>query len=149
MRQGLSFSVHHVLKLTPRATMAHTITLNIYYEDTDAGGVVYYANYLRYMERARTEFLRDRGIDVHGWHREGMFFVVSHVDISYRRPAVLGDTVEVTTEVSEIKNASLGIRNGVWRDGTLLVEALVTLVCVDADYRPRRFPAGFRERLSS
>lgn len=67
--------------------MDHRIKVKIYYEDTDAGGVVYYANYLRYMERARTEFLAEHGINVAEHHHHGNFFVVTHVDIRYKRPA--------------------------------------------------------------
>lgn len=123
--------------------MAHSIKVKVYYEDTDAGGVVYYANYLRFMERARTEFLAEHGINVAGYHNEGFFFVVTHVDISYKRPARLGETVDVTTDVEELKNVSLTIKNRILRDDTLLVEALVTIACIDKDGRPRRLPESF------
>ena len=123
--------------------MPHSIKVKIYYEDTDAGGVVYYANYLRYMERARTEFLAEKGINIAQFHDQGLFFVVTHVDISYKRPARLGEIVDVTTEVSEMKKASMTILNRVCRDGLVLVEALVTIACIDKDGRPKRLPESF------
>jgi acyl-CoA thioester hydrolase len=124
-------------------TMLHTIKVKIYYDDTDAGGVVYYANYLRYMERARTEFLAEYGINVAEHHHHGYFFVVTHVDISYKRPARLGETIDITTEVEEVRHASMTIRNCILKEGTLLVEALVTFACTDSEGRPKRLPESF------
>jgi tol-pal system-associated acyl-CoA thioesterase len=124
-------------------TMEHTIKVKIYYDDTDAGGVVYYANYLRYMERARTEFLSEYGINVAEHHHRGSFFVVTHVDISYKRPARLGETIDITTEVEEVRQASMTIRNCIVKDGSLLVEALVTFACIDTEGRPKRLPESF------
>ncbi|MCL4457199.1 MAG: YbgC/FadM family acyl-CoA thioesterase [Nitrospirae bacterium] len=124
--------------------MAHEIKLKIYYEDTDAGGVVYYANYLRYMERARTEFLAGGGINVAAMHNEGYFFVVAHVDIHYKRSARLGDVITITTEITELKNASMIIKHQVLKEDTLIAEALVTLACIDRDGKPTRFPEGFK-----
>ncbi len=123
--------------------MAHSIKVKIYYEDTDAGGVVYYANYLRYMERARTEFLAEKGINIAQFHAEGLFFVVTHVDISYKRPARLGEIIDVTTEVAEMKKASMTILNRVCKEGFVMVEALVTIACIDKDGRPKRLPESF------
>ena len=123
--------------------MDHRIKVKIYYEDTDAGGVVSYANYLRYMERARTEFLAEHGINVAEHHHHGNFFVVTHVDIRYKRPAGLGETIEVTTEVQEVRNASMTIKNSIMREGSLLVEALLTFACIDADGKPKRLPESF------
>src|SRR5208337_4234106 len=101
----------------------HQISVKIYYEDTDAGGVVYYGNYLRYLERARTEFLLDRGISVAEFHQKGLFFAVTHVEISYKRPARLGDIIKITTEIAEMKNASAVLKNLIFRNDTLLAEA--------------------------
>ncbi|WP_333653449.1 YbgC/FadM family acyl-CoA thioesterase [Dissulfurispira sp.] len=124
--------------------MAHEIKLKIYYEDTDAGGVVYYANYLRYMERARTEFLADKGINIAEMHNQGYFFVVTHVDIHYKRSARLGDVITITTGITELKNASMTIKHRVLKDDTLIAEALVTLACIDRNGKPTRFPENFR-----
>ncbi|TAN42622.1 MAG: tol-pal system-associated acyl-CoA thioesterase [Nitrospirae bacterium] len=120
------------------------MNIKIYYEDTDAGGVVYYANYLRYLERARTEFLFEHDINVAEFHDQGLFFVVTHVDIHYRRSARLGDVITVTTEVSELKNASLLLKHKILKDETLLIEAAVTIACIDTGGRPRRLPESFK-----
>ncbi len=121
----------------------HNIKVKIYYEDTDAGGVVYYASYLRYLEMARMEFLSNRGIDIIGFHKRGIFFVVTHLEISYKRPARLGDVLTITTEVVEIKNASLRIKNQVLRDTELIAEALITVACIE-NGRLRRLPDAFK-----
>ncbi len=123
--------------------MAHSIKVKIYYEDTDAGGIVYHANYLRYLERARTEFLKEQGIDVAEYHRKGIFFAVVHIDIYYKSPAQLGDILTVTTEVAEIKKASLTVKNQIFKDDRLLVEAFITFACLNSSYRPLRLPEAF------
>ncbi|MEW6116271.1 MAG: YbgC/FadM family acyl-CoA thioesterase [Nitrospirota bacterium] len=124
--------------------MAHTYKAKVYYEDTDAGGVVYYGKYLGFLERARTEFLLEKGISVADYHHQGLFLVVTRVDISYKKPARLGDIIEITTEITEIKNASMTLKNQVLRDGVLLVEAYVTFACIDKDGRPKRLPEALR-----
>lgn len=120
--------------------MEGRLPIKVYYEDTDAGGVVYYANYLRYMERARTEFLAQRGIDVAEYHGKGVLFVVARVGIRYRSPARLGDRIEVTTEVTGMKAASITLRHRVLKEDALLAEAEVVLACTDRDGKPRRLP---------
>lgn len=122
-----------------------TLRIKVYYEDTDAGGVVYYANYLRYLERGRTEFLADSGINVAEYHRGGLIFTVTQVDIRYRRPAALGDTVEIITEIADMKNASLTFSQKVMKDGALLAEAEVTLACVDQSGKPQRLPEEIKK----
>lgn len=124
------------------------IKIKIYYEDTDAGGVVYYANYLRYLERARTEFLLEEGIDVAEYHNKGYLFAVIHVDINYKRPARLGEIIEVTTEIVEITNATISLKHRILRDSTLLVDANVRVACIDKEGKPRRIPDSFK-RLRS
>jgi len=123
----------------------HRFKIKIYYEDTDAAGVVYYANYLRYFERARTEFLFENGIDVAAYHEKGYFFAVVHVDIKYKKPARLGDTIEVATKVTAIKNATISLKQHALKDETLLVEADVKLAFIDKDGRPRRLPAELKK----
>ncbi len=126
----------------------HQVSVKVYYEDTDAGGVVYYGNYLRFLERARTEFLLDHGISVAELHNQGLFFAVTHVDISYRRPARLGETINITTEIFEMKKASTVFKSLILRNDTLLVEAYVTFACIDKEGKARRLPAELR-RLSA
>jgi acyl-CoA thioester hydrolase len=77
------------------------VEVRIYYEDTDCGGVVYYANYLKYFERARTQYLEDRGLSVAGLMQAGRVFVVVHAELEYRAPAYYGDTLEIETTIPE------------------------------------------------
>jgi acyl-CoA thioester hydrolase len=122
----------------------HRFKVKIYYEDTDAGGVVYYANYLRYMERARTEFLLKKGINVAEHHDKGFLFAVVHVDINYKKPARLGEIIEVATEVTEVSHVTITLRQLVLRENDLLVEAAVKLACINGNGRPQRLPEEFR-----
>ncbi|MCX7991342.1 MAG: tol-pal system-associated acyl-CoA thioesterase [Proteobacteria bacterium] len=117
-----------------------TLKVKIYYEDTDAGGIVYHANYLKYLERGRTEFLAERGINIAEYHRNGTLFVVSHIEISYKKPAFLGDTLEVHTEIEELKKVSMTIKNKIKRGEDIICEALVTIACLNEKLKPRRLP---------
>jgi acyl-CoA thioester hydrolase len=127
--------------------MIHKMPIKIYYEDTDAGGVVYHANYLKFMERARTEILSDAGFPVHDYHARGMYFVVVHVDIKYRRSAKLGDTVEVVSSAHKIKHASMSINQRIEKDGELMAEAIVTIAMVDNSHKPIRLPSDLKEAM--
>jgi acyl-CoA thioester hydrolase len=121
----------------------HKFKVKIYYEDTDAGGVVYYANYLRYLERARTEFLLERGIDVAECHDKGYLFAVIHVDIRYKQPARLGETIHVTTVIAEMTNATITLKHQIFRGDVLLIEATVRIASINKDGKPHRLPDGF------
>jgi len=125
--------------------------VRIYYEDTDAGGVVYHANYLRYMERGRTEYLRERGMSVQAMHDAGIIFPVVAIEINYRAPATLDDLLEVETGILAVKNSSFVAEQKVVRkeDGKLLVEAKVTLACVGTELKAKRLPPDLRELLVS
>lgn len=114
----------------------------MYWEDTDAGGVVFYANYLKFFERARTEWLRARGFGQESLRVEhGLMFVVSETQVSYRSPARLDDLLEVTVHLSEVRSASLLIRQQALRDSHLLADGHIRLACVDATLlRPRPIP---------
>jgi len=116
------------------------LAVRIYYEDTDCGGVVYYANYLRYMERARTEHLRERGIELGTWAEKGLYFVVTRVKITYKAPARYSDLLDIETAVTDVSRASLTFSHTVRdQNGRLIVEGIVILACV-SDSRPRRIP---------
>lgn len=116
--------------------------IRIYYEDTDCGGVVYYANYLKYFERARTEYFRERGMEVSSYAATGVLFVVAHAEIDYRLPAFYNDLLELETEVVDFSRASLTFSHVVYRQGTeeTVVEGWVRLVCINEKRRPRRLP---------
>jgi acyl-CoA thioester hydrolase len=119
--------------------------VRVYWEDTDAGGIVYYANYMKFMERARTEWLRALGIDqVELKDQHGLMFVVVDVEAHYRRPARYGDQLQVTCKVRETTRASITLDQEVYRDvlgGELLLDGRVRAACLDAQtYRPRPLP---------
>ena len=114
----------------------------IYYEDTDAGGVVYHARYLGFFERGRCEFLRGRGLSVGELAAGGCIFPVVRLEIDYRAPAFLDDLVRVETEVLEVGKTSFAVGQQVVRvpDGKVLVAGRVTLVCVGPGMKPKRLP---------
>ena len=123
------------------------IALRIYVEDTDAGGIVYHANYLRYMERARTEMMRELGFTKPALSN-GVQIVVSQVQLDYRKPAQLDDLLSVTAQLLTLTACSLVIAQRVERGGELLVEAIITVVCVSAaSQRPVRIPPAMRKQL--
>ena len=121
--------------------------VRVYWEDTDAGGIVYYANYMKFMERARTEWLRALGIDqVRLMEEHGLMFVVVDVEAHYRKPARYGDQLQVTCKVRETTRASITLDQEVYRDAgagrELLLDGRVRAACLDAQtYRPRPLPA--------
>jgi len=121
----------------------------IYYEDTDAGGIVYYANYLRYLEQGRTEFLRARGLSVRALHEQGYLIPVMRLEIDYLVPAVLDDLIRVDTTVQEITNATCTLGQQVVRviDGETLVDAKVTLACLGPGRKARRLPRELMQAL--
>lgn len=125
--------------------------VRIYYEDTDAGGVVYHANYLGYLERARTEFLRERGVSVKELNDAGCIFPVVRIEIDYRASAVLDDLLRVETSVVSVGKTSFTLRQKIVRsaDDRLLVEALVTLVCVRPGMKARRLPEMLIEAIGT
>jgi acyl-CoA thioester hydrolase len=128
------------------------LPVRVYYEDTDAGGIVYHANYLRFMERARTEWLRSLGFDQSRLKRElGMIFVVRSIQIEYKKPAQFDDTLEIVTHVMASRGASLVFHQAIRRiepEPTLLAEAQVKIACLDADtLRPRPIPALIRTEI--
>lgn len=120
-------------------------TVRVYWEDTDAGGVVYHAGYLRFMERARSEWLRAQGIDQMAFKQAtGLAFMVREMQIDFLRPALLDDELQVTVEVKERRSASILFNQTIRRaaDGTQLIGALVRVACVDLErMRPAPIPA--------
>ncbi|WP_373354300.1 tol-pal system-associated acyl-CoA thioesterase [Pseudoroseicyclus sp. CXY001] len=124
--------------------MAHEFTTRVYYEDVDLGGIVYYANYLRYIERARSEWVRGLGIDQTALKDEGTVFAVRRIEADYLAPARFDDLLCTTTEVTELKASRAVLRQEVRRSGALLFSALVTIVAIGASGRPQRLPAAMR-----
>ena len=129
----------------------YRFSIRVYWEDTDAGGVVYYANYLRFFERARTEWLRTLGVAQQRLREDdGVNFIVSDCTVRYLRPARLDDRLDVTVAVRECGRASLSLAQQAWRGDTLLAEGTVRVGCVDAGtFRPRRIPSSILQHLSA
>ncbi|WP_329742467.1 tol-pal system-associated acyl-CoA thioesterase [Dyella sp. A6] len=119
--------------------------VRVYWEDTDAGGVVYHASYLRFMERARSEWLRGLGVDQSALREAtGLAFMVRHMQLDFLRPALLDDELQVTVAVQERRAASILFAQSIYRpDGTELIRALVRVACVDLRrMQPARIPDG-------
>ncbi|MDW3183681.1 tol-pal system-associated acyl-CoA thioesterase [Roseobacter sp.] len=122
----------------------HRFRLRVYYEDTDMAGIVYHANYLRYIERARSDWVRDMGIDQLAMKAEGVVFAVRRVEAEYLRPARFDDTLDVETTLIHMTPARMVMRQKVRRDDHLLFTADVTIACLGAGGKPTRLPAELR-----
>ena len=121
--------------------MSHSFPLRVYYEDTDLAGIVYYANYLKFIERGRSEWVRDLGIDQMALKEtQGVVFAVRRVEADYLRPAKFGEDLQVVTRLRELSGARIVVEQSVLREGEPLFEALVTLVCLGANGGPARLP---------
>lgn len=122
--------------------------IRVYYEDTDAGGVVYYANYLKFCERARTELLRSLGFENKALMEEdGLLFVVRHIDANYKEAAKLDDVLTVRTHVAEIKNVSFVMNQQVFREDALLFDLQVRLACINLQWNPSKLPDSLKQAL--
>ena len=128
--------------MPPNPERPHAFPLTVYYEDTDLGGVVYHANYLKFIERARSHWVRALGIDQNAMRAQGLVFVVHRVEADFLAPARLDDALVVETIPHAGTRARLVLDQRVTRGETLLFRALVTLVCMDAGGKPRRLPAA-------
>ena len=130
--------------------MAFVWPVRVYWEDTDAGGVVYYANYLKFMERARSEWLRARGFEQDVLRDEaGVVFVVRRVEIDYLSQARFNEQLDVSVTLHEMGRASLSVRQELIRGSTRLAEAVVTLACVDAvRFKPVKIPEPLLHALA-
>lgn len=130
------------------AVSEHVFPVRVYYEDTDAGGVVYHSNYLCFAERARTELLRDFGIDHTSLMADdGLMFAVRRCEAEYVKPARLDDALEIRTRCIKASGASFWLEQLVQRAGETLVEMKLRLVCLKADGRPARIPEKLRPLL--
>ena len=136
------------------ATVIFRQALRVYWEDTDAGGVVFYANYLKFFERARTEWLRALGVGQQALRdATGAIFVVTDTQVRYRAPARLDDELHITVALRARGSASMTITQQAWRggvdDGTLLAEGDIRIGCVDhGTFRPRRIPNEVMQSLT-
>jgi acyl-CoA thioester hydrolase len=124
--------------------------VRVYYEDTDAASIVYYANYLRFIERGRTEFLRSLGHDQHRLMQEGVAFAVRSASVEFLKPAKLDDLLTIETAVSSLGRAQVSFVQRIRRDHELLLDAKIRVACIDpAAVRPIRMPRALHEQLSA
>jgi len=128
----------------------HRFAIRVYYEDTDSGGIVYHSNYLKFAERARTEWLRDLGVQQRQWREEtGLGFAVTRCEIDFRRSARLDDVLDVATRVLEVGGASLVAEQVIRREAEEVARLRLVVACVDGHGRPARLPKNLRAAMAA
>ena len=131
-------------------TAEFSLPIRVYIEDTDAGGIVYYVNYLKYLERARTELMRTFGLERAAVSEAGWNFVVSDVSLSYKEPARLDDQLRATAVISAVGGATINFHQTVRRDDAVLVAGDIQIACIDRGTgRPTRLDAALRQQLEA
>lgn len=136
--------------MTSSDAMTQTWLLRVYYEDTDSMGRVYHANYLNFFERARTEFVREKGVNLETWQQRGIVFVVRHISVDFRRPAKFNDQLAVRTTLAEVSTASLTFSQSIEdaQTGEVVCQAQVQVVCVGIEAgTPQRIPVQLTMEL--
>ncbi len=128
--------------------MTHQFPVRVYYEDTDLAGVVYYANYLKFIERARSTMVQEAGIDQLQMQQDGLVFVVKKIEADYKNSAKLNDDLRVETMLQHLTGAKIIFAQDVYRADTLIFSALVTVVCITNAGKITRFPAKIRAKLA-
>ena len=130
---------------------SHAIDIRVYYEDTDAGGVVFYANYLKFMERGRTEWLRALGVDQFDMARDlKRCFMVTELDVKYQKPARLDDLLCVDSRITRLGRASINFDQKIFRQTELLVQSAIQICCVDTvNMRPAALPSLVSKKLQA
>ena len=127
--------------------MAHVYSINVYYEDTDMAGVVYHANYLKFIERARSAWVREMGIDQNQMGKHGLFFAVRRIDADFLIPAAFDDELDVRTGVQSVSGARLILNQAVMRADEKIFSAVVTLALVGANRKPARIPQAIQNNV--
>lgn len=125
----------------------HYIDKKIYYHDTDAGGVVYYANYLKHLEEARFEFCLSEGVDLAGSAKQGVLFAVVHMDIDYKSPARYGDVIKIFTKIEKIGFSSVHFLQEIKKENLTLVKAKTVWACVNEALKPQVIPDKIKQAL--
>lgn len=120
----------------------------IYYHDTDCGGVVYYANYLKFLEEARTEFFSDKGLSIKELADQGTMFIVARQEIDYKLPAFYGDILDVAAVISNISAARIDFDHEIKKDNQIIAKAKTIMVCVDKTLKPKSIPEEVRKKIS-
>lgn len=138
------------VEAAPAVSASHNLRLRVYYEDTDAAGIVYYANYLRFAERGRTEFLREAGVDQRVLReQDGVLFAVRRCEIDYLRPARLDDLIDVVSRIEVLGGASVTMRQTIMRSAEILAQLSVRVACIDPAGQPVRMPVRVRRLFAS
>lgn len=126
----------------------HTHEYRVYYEDTDAGGIMYHGRYINWCERARAEYLRDIGLQSSTIFEDtGVLFVVRHLEADYLKPAKLDQLLRVETSLKEMKNSSFILKQSIFCQDSVLFSMTVTIVCIDENARPVRIPDMVRTKI--
>ncbi len=131
-----------------RDIVDHYIEKKIYYHDTDAGGVVYYANYFKHLEEARFEFCLSKGVNLTEFAKEGVLFAVVHADIDYKLPARYGDTIKIFTGIKKVGFSSIHFLQEIKNKESLLTNACVVCACINEALKPRAIPNKIKQALS-
>jgi acyl-CoA thioester hydrolase len=128
-----------------------SLPIRIYFEDTDSGGVVYHSNYLKFMERARTEWLSALGIDQRHLKQDNhIMFVVHRIDIQYKLPARFNDNLIVKSELKDIGSSKIEFRQMIYRENEMLIDASVDVACIDSEkFKPVRIPPTIKQAMES
>ncbi|WP_104019547.1 tol-pal system-associated acyl-CoA thioesterase [Roseovarius nitratireducens] len=126
--------------------MTHRYAVQVHYEDTDMGGIVYHANFLKFIERARSAWVRDLGLDQNAMREAGTVFVVRRVEADFLAPARLDDALGIETRTLRATGARLEMAQSVWRGEDLLFRAVVTVACLSRAGRPVRLPAAILDQ---
>ncbi len=119
----------------------------IYYQDTDAGGVVYFANYLKFAEKSWFEYLLSMGVDLMEWQRQDTYIIVKTVHLDLMEKIRYGDTIVVKTTVKEVKNAYFILEHTVFKDEKITTRIETTMVCISSQGKPKRIPDDFKDKL--
>lgn len=130
--------------------MKHNCDFRVYYEDTDAGGIMYHASFIRFCERGRTEFLRNLGLSCSSLSEEdGLLFVIRHLEADYFKSANLDDLLRVESRIKTLKNTSFVMEQSIFCQDFMLFSMTVTVVCVDKTSKPVRIPEKVREKFEA
>jgi acyl-CoA thioester hydrolase len=124
-----------------------SIEKKIYYHDTDCGGVVYYANYLKHLEEGRTEYCLSKGVDLKKWFKKGIAFVVVHLEVDYKATAGYGDVIKVTARVEKIGNSSIHFFQEIKKEDTVLIKAKTVWACISRDFKLQPVPQEVKQAL--
>ena len=128
--------------------MSQSFPVRVYYEDTDAGGIVYYANYLKFAERGRTEYLRTRGYENETLReKDSVVFVARSLKADYHHPARMDDLLDIKTVITQVRNASFTMQQSIFRHNELLFSMDVKLACVDLHGKPVKLPKGIQQAM--